>query len=305
MTRRVVSLLPSTTEIVAALGRSELLVGRSHECDFPAEVEDLPVISRPRHDPVGSSAQIHRGVQELLTQVLSIYQVDADALREAAPDLILTQDLCRVCAVAEDEVLAAARAHLGHEVEVLTSSPLTLAGVLGDILRVAEALGAREEGEALVARLRGEFAAIHRAVSGRTRPTLTLLEWVDPLMAGGTWGPELIELAGATPLLGAAGGHSPLLAAEELARADPDVLVVSPCGYGLDRAAEDLPLLRALPGWEQLTAVRSGRVAVVDGSAYVNRPGPRLVETAAILAAVVHGVGPGCDLEGTGWRWMG
>lgn len=305
MTRRVVSLLPSTTEIVAALGRSDLLVGRSHECDHPAEVMDLPIISRPRHDPVGSSAQIHRGVQELLTEVLSIYQVDADALREAAPDLILTQDLCRVCAVAQDEVLAAAREHLGHEVEVLTSSPLTLAEVLGDILRVAEALGAREEGEALVARLRGEFAAVHHAVSGRTRPTLTLLEWVDPLMAGGTWGPELIELAGATPLLGAAGGHSPLLAAEELVHADPDVLVVSPCGYGLDRAAEDLPLLRALPGWEQLTAVRSGRVAVVDGSAYVNRPGPRLVETAAILAAVVHGVGPGCHLEGTGWRWMG
>lgn len=304
MRRRVASLLPSTTEIVAALGGLDQLVGRSHECDFPPEVTELPVISRPRREPVGPSAAIHRDVQQLLTEVLSIYQVDVDALTAAAPDLILTQDLCRVCAVAEDEVVAAAKAHLGHTVEVLTSSPLTLDAVLDDVHRVAVALGDAPAGVALVAALRGELDTIHAAVADRPRPTLVLLEWVDPLMAGGTWGPELIETAGATPLLGVRGGHSPILTFDELRAADPDILVLSPCGYDLERAGADVPLLTGQPGWAELRAARSGRVAVIDGSAYVNRPGPRLVETTAILAAIAHGVGPGRALEGAGWRWV-
>lgn len=303
MSRRVASLLPSTTEIVAALGAADQLVGRSHECDFPPEVAALPVISRPRREPVGTSAEIHRGVQELLQEVLSIYRVDTDALRAAAPELILTQDLCRVCAVAEDEVAAAAAQHLGQQVEVLTSSPLTLEAVFGDVRRIAGALGIPAAGDALVAQLQQRLTELHQLVAERPTPGLTLLEWVDPLMAGGTWGPQLIELAGATPLLGVPGGHSPILGFDALRDADPDILVVSPCGFGLDRALEEVPLLAAQPGWEELTAVRAGRVAVVDGSAYVNRPGPRLVETAEILAAVAHGAGPGTQLEGVGWRW--
>jgi iron complex transport system substrate-binding protein len=302
--RRVASLLPSTTEIVAALGHLDVLVGRSHECDHPADVAALPVISRPRRDPVGTSGDIHRGVVELLTEVLSIYQVDADALRDVAPDLILTQDLCRVCAVAEDEVIEAARTHLEHDVEVLTSSPLTLEQVLADVRRVAQALDDPAAGDALVARLRTGLDDIAASVAGRARRTFTLLEWVDPLMAGGTWAPELIEVAGGRPLLGVAGGHSPILDAETLLAADPEVLVVAPCGYDLERAAQDVPLLQALPGWDELQAVRSGRVAVADGSAYFNRPGPRLVDSAAILAAVAHDVGPGLALEGSGWRWV-
>lgn len=305
MGRRVVSLLPATTEIVAALGHADALVGRSHECDFPAEVSRLPVVSRPRREPVGTSAQIHRGVLELLGEVLSIYQVDTGALRAAAPDLIVTQDLCRVCAVGADEVVAAAREHLGHEVEVLACSPLTWSEVLADVRRIGGALGDRAGGEALARRLTAGLDAIGEGVAGRPRPTLTLLEWVDPLMAGGTWGPELIERAGAVPLLGVAGGHSPVLTPSQLLEADPDILVVAPCGYDLDRAGEELPLLAALDGWAGLTAVRTGRVAVVDGSAYVNRPGPRLVDTTAILAAITHGIGPGLELEGTGWRWAG
>lgn len=305
MSRRVVSLLPSTTEIVAALGYTGLLVGRSHECDFPAEVAALPVVSRPRREPVGTSAEIHRGVLELLSEVLSIYEVDAAALQSAAPDLILTQDLCRVCAVAEDEVVAAAHAHLGHDVDVLTSSPMTLTEVLGDMHRVAAALDAAPAGADLVAALQRRFAALHAEVTDRPPPTMLLLEWVDPLMAGGTWGPELIELAGATPLLGASGGHSPVLTFAQLQAADPDILVVSPCGFALPRAVQEVGLLSEQPGWEDLSAVRTGRVAAIDGSAYVNRPGPRLVETAAILAAIAHDVGPGRALEGDGWCWVG
>jgi iron complex transport system substrate-binding protein len=301
--RRIASLLPSTTEIVAALGHTGALVGRSHECDFPPEVTALPVISRPRRDPVGTSADIHRGVVELLTEVLSIYEVDAGALRAAAPDLILTQDLCRVCAVAEDEVAEAARTHLDHDVEVLTSSPMTLEQVFQDVVRVGEALGDRAGADALVARLRAELAAISAATQAQPRPRMVLLEWADPLMAGGNWAPELAEFAGVDALLGTRGGHSPVLEPHQLTEADPDLVLVAPCGFDLDRAAQDVPLLERLPGWTELRAVREGRVAVADGSAYFNRPGPRLVASAAIVAAVAHGVGPGLELEGTGWRW--
>ena len=299
--RRVVSLLPSTTEIIAALGCADRLVGRSHECDYPPDVERLPVVSSPRRDPVGTSADIHRGVVGLLEQVLSIYEVDAGALRAADPDLIVTQDLCRVCAVAEEEVVAAVRTHLDGEVDVLTSSPLTLDEVFADIVRISGALGDESSGRRLADRMRADLAALAEQVAGRDRPTLALIEWADPLMAGGNWAPELVEAAGARPVLGSAGGHSPMLEMDRLAQEDPDVILVAPCGYDLRRAVADRSVLEALAGWEDLSAVREGRVAFADGSAYFNRPGPRLVDSAAIVAAVAHGVGPGMALEGGAW----
>lgn len=303
MARRVVSLLPATTEIVAALGHADALVGRSHECYFPDEVTGLPVVSRPRREPVGTSADIHRTVEELLGQVLSIYELDPGALRDAAPNLIVTQDLCRVCAVAESEVLKAARAHLDAGVEVLSCSPVTLDGVYEDIERIGAALDDMEAARRLTASMREDLTALSAAVSGRPRPRVTLLEWTDPLMAGGNWAAELIDAAGGEPVLGVRGGHSPTVTPAQLRAADPDVLVVAPCGYDLDRSQQEAAVLAAIDGWRDLKAVREGRVAFVDGSAYVNRPGPRLVDTAHILAAIAHGVGPGMALEGTAWCW--
>lgn len=304
MGRRVVSLLPSTTEIVAALGHGDALVGRSHECDHPPEVVDLPVVSRPRREPVGTSGEIHRGVVELLEQVLSVYEVDPDALRTADPDLIITQDLCRVCAVPEDDVVAAVRTHLGAEVAVLTSSPLTLDAVLADVVRIGEALDDRAAADALVARMRAGWQALAASVAGLDRPRLAMLDWADPLIVGGNWAPELAEIAGAEAVLGTRGGHSPMVAPEELVEADPDVILVAPCGYDLARTLQERDVLVRIPGWQDLSAVRAGRVAFADGSAYFNRPGPRLVTSAAIIAAVVHGIGPAMDLEGRAWqRW--
>lgn len=303
MTRRVVSLLPSATETVAALGHGGELVGRSHECDFPAAVVGLPVISRPRRAMVGPSAAIHHGVLALLEQVLSIYEIDVEALAAADPDLIITQDLCRVCAVAEDEVVAAARTHLAGEVEVLTTSPMTLAGVLADVERIGAALGEPDAAGRLVTTMRAGLDAIAGAVGGRRRPRLALLEWADPPMAGGNWAPELIEIGGAQPVLGGAGEHSPTVTLELLHEHDPEVILVAPCGYDLARALAEREVLEAQDGWARLTAVRSGRVAFADGSAYVNRPGPRLVDSAAIVAAVAHGVGPAMAWEGVAWAW--
>lgn len=302
--RRVVSLLPATTEIVAALGHADRLVGRSHECDHPSTVTELPVVSRPRRELPATSAQTHRQTLALLEDVLSIYEVDVAALREAGPDLIITQDLCEVCAVPVDAVLAAARQHLDADVEVLTSSPTTLAGVLHDVHRIAAALGDRPAGDRLVGRCRSELDALTASLRGRQRPTVALLEWVDPLMAGGNWAPELIEAAAAEPVLGVRGGHSSVLDPARLVEADPDVIVVAPCGFPLDRAVREREILETLDGWSDCSAVRNGRVAFVDGSAYVNRPGPRLVTSAQIIAAIVHGTGPGLELEGVGWqRW--
>ncbi|MBW3577153.1 MAG: ABC transporter substrate-binding protein [Actinobacteria bacterium] len=304
MGRRIVSLLPSATEIVAALGHGAELVGRSHECDFPPHVVDLPVVSRPRREPVGSSRQIHRGVVDLLARVLSIYQVDPDALAAADPDLIITQDMCRVCAVAAEEVVRAARAYLDRDVDVVTSSPMTLQQVFADVVRIADALDDRAAGEALVDRMHAELDDLAATVAGRRRPRLALLEWTDPVMAGGNWAPELVEIAGAEPVLGVPGGHSPTVTPEVLRGCDPDVIVIAPCGFDLDRAVGDRHIVAALDGWEDLSAVRSGRVAFADGSAYFNRPGPRLVMSAAIVVAVAHGVGPAMPLEGGAWqRW--
>lgn len=299
--RRVVSLLPSTTEIVAALGYADCLVGRSHECDHPPAVVDLPVVSRPRREPIGTSAEIDRGVRELLRDVLSIYEVDPVALRAAGPDLVITQDLCRVCAVDRSAVDAAVREHLGTDVEVLTSSPVTLDDVLHDVRRVATALGDAAAGERVVDRLRVGFADLRALVPGRPRPRVLLVEWVDPLLAGGHWSPELVDIAGGEPVQVEAGAGAPVLTPEALQAADPDVIVVAPCGFDLLRAEQEAEVLAAVPGWEGLRAVRKDRVYYADGSAYFNRPGPRLVESAAIIAAAAHGVGPGRALEGSGW----
>ncbi|HEX2027602.1 MAG TPA: ABC transporter substrate-binding protein [Nitriliruptorales bacterium] len=302
--RRVVSLLPSATEIVAAMGHGAELVGRSHECDFPPEVVDLPAVSRPRREPVGASRDIHRGVVDLLERVMSIYEVDAAALRAADPDLIITQDLCRVCAVAEEEVVQAARAYLGAGVEVLTSSPMTLDEVFADVLRIGEALDDGPAAERLVARMRTELDEVAATVAGLGRPRLLLLEWTDPLIAAGHWTPELVEHASARPVLGTRGGSSPIVTPEVLRDTDPDVILVAPCGYDLARAVEDGDVLSAVDGWDDLSAVRSGRVGFADGSAYFNRPGPRLVTSAAIVAALTHGVGPAMHLQGRAWqRW--
>lgn len=295
---RVVSLLPATTELVAAMGAADRLVGRSHECDHPPGVTDLPVVSRPRREPVGTSAEVHRGVVDLLREVLSIYRVDEQALRVADPDVVITQDLCRVCAVDESAVAAAVHEHLDHPAEVVTCSPLTLDDVLADVTRIGDAIGLPTS----AARLREELADAFdrlRHTAPAEHPRVAVLEWADPLMGAGNWAPELVELAGGVPVLATHGGHTPFASPEELAAADPDVVVVAPCGYDLARAQQEGPLLEAVPGWADLRAVRGGRVAFLDGSAYLNRPGPRLVDTAEHLRAILTGAPPTPGV----WDW--
>ena len=281
---RIASLLPSATEIVCALGSRTELVGRSHECDFPPGVEDVPVLTSARIGPLPSSRAIDRAVRDVLRDALAIYQIDVEGLRRAQPDVIVTQDLCSVCAVSLDDVRAAVARLARQEVTIVNLHPTRLEDVWSDIFRVAEAIGLAGIGRQVVADLRERVAGIERrAASVRGRPRVLTIEWIDPVMIGGMWMPELVTLAGGEPLVTRPGDHAPTLDRERLAALDPDVVLVKPCGFGLERTLEELDVLReALPrSWR-------ARVYLADGNAYFNRPGPRMVESLEILAACVH-----------------
>jgi iron complex transport system substrate-binding protein len=296
-----VSLIASATEIACALGCGALLVGRSHECDFPPEVLGLPTLTAPKFKVEGTSPEIDARVRAIVRDGLSVYRVDTDALRALTPDVILTQDHCEVCAVSLADVEAATCTWTGHPVHIVSLKPDSLADAYADIRKVAQTLGTPERGDALTQSMQARIAAVTARVAGRPRPRVAFIEWVEPLMAGGNWMPELIEAAGGHNLFGIAGQHSGWMQWEEIRAADPAVIVVAPCGYDLARCLEELPLLQARPGWADLTAVRAARVYFADGNAYFNRPGPRLADTAEILAEMLHPEVIGCVHRKTAW----
>src|SRR5262245_16861387 len=305
---RVVSLIASATEIAWALGQGPRLVGRSHECDYPPEVMALPALTAPKFEVGGPSAEIDARVRAIVRDGLSVYRVDAQALQALSPDVILTQDHCEVCAVSLADVEAATCTWTGRPVDIVSLRPDSLADACADMRKVARALGVPEAGDALLQQTRQRIDAVSTRVARRARPRVAFIEWVEPLMAGGNWMPELIEAAGGTNLFGAAGKRSDWMQWTDLAAADPDVIIVAPCGYDLDRCLQELPLLEAKPGWTALSAVRAGRVYFADGNAYFNRPGPRLADSAEILAEMLHpGIGvrpsePGTIAAHPEWR---
>lgn len=289
---RVVSLIPSSTEIVHALGCGDALVGRSHECDFPAAVRALPSVTAPKFPLDGTSYEIDAKVKAIVHEGLAVYRVDAAALDALTPDVIITQSQCEVCAVSTREVEAAVCQLVRSRPRVVSLEPNSLADVWRDIGRVADALDVADRGRALVAALQARLAAVSARATmdggDRIRPTVATIEWVTPLMAGGNWMPTLVELAGGRNLFGVAGAHSPWLPFADLVARDPDVIVIAPCGWDIARARRDIPALQALPEWAQLAAVRNGRVFIADGNQYFNRPGPRVVESLEILAELLH-----------------
>ena len=286
---RVASLLPSATEIVCAVGAGADLVGISHECDSPESVRGLPVLTRARLHAVPGSRAIDQGLRSILQQALAVYEIELERLEHARPDVIVTQDLCDVCAVSFSDVSAAA-AHLVHQPSrIVTLHPTRLDDIWDDIQRVAGALGRAAAGAAVVDGLRGRVGEIaRRSAAVLDRPRVVSIEWLDPVMVAGMWMPELIERAGGVPLGPAPGEHAPMLTTEALEALSPDVVLVNPCGFSLERTLEEVSLLRAGLPWEAWPAAVNGRVYVADGNAYFNRPGPRIVESLEILAACVH-----------------
>ena len=296
MSHRIVSLLPAATEIVSSLGGEAWLVGRSHECDFPPSVQSLPICSRPRIDVSGSSRDIDERVKQTLRDGLSLFEVDVEQLNELQPTLILTQAQCEVCAVSLADVEAALASRVGSHPYVVSLSPNCLNDVFDDIRRVAITLGVDERGEELVNDLANRLSHLSQGISRveshrgerPLRPRVVCIEWLEPPMTAGNWVPELVGIAGGENLLSRPGHHSPWLDWSDLIAADPDVLVLMPCGWSISRTRADLHWLLSRIEWSALKAVREGKVFIADGHHYFNRPGPRLLDSAEILAEILH-----------------
>ena len=303
--QRIVSLIASATEIVAALGFEAQLVGRSHECDFPAAVAEVPVCSSSKVDAGASSRLIDNQVRSLVAEALSVYRVDVELLDRLAPTHIITQSQCEVCAVSLADVQRAVCELVNSQPHVVALEPMALGDVWRDIAAVANALGTPERGESLVGELTTRLDAIRtQAETCSTRPSIACIEWIDPLMHAENWLPELVAIAGGTVMMGEAGRHSGYFNIEQLEAGDPDVVAIMPCGFDIARSIDELPALTERPQWRRLSAVRSGRVFVTDGNQYFNRPGPRLVESAEILAELLHPEAFDFGHQGAGWvRW--
>lgn len=284
---KIASLLASGTELVCALGLGDRLVGRSHECDEPAWVRGLPQLSRPTFPFDGPSVEIDRHVRERLRAGQPLYEVDDERLTALAPDVVITQTHCEVCAVSPGDIACGVPARLERR-RVVTLDGGTLETVLEGFGRVADVLGVSEAGRALVASLRARADAVAARVRALPWPRVACLEWIEPVFAMGNWGPELVTLAGGHSVLGQAAARSTTTAWEAVLAADPDVLIVAPCGFTLERTLGEMPTLAAYPGWRDLTAVKAGRVFAADGNAFFNRAGPSLFETPEVLAEMLH-----------------
>lgn len=281
--RRIATFLASATEIVAALGMADRLVGVSHECDYPPSILSLPRLTKARVSAPGSrsSRELHEEVEAMVREVTALYEVDVEALKQAAPDVLITQDLCAVCAVGLEDVRAAASAVLGKDVAIVSLAPTRLEHVWEDVVRVGRALGLGMTAEAIAQGLRARVAATaERAARTSTRPRVLAIEWLDPVMVAGLWMPDLIALAGGTPLVTAAG--EPGVVLEDDALAEADVVIVKPCGFDLATTLAEPALEAVRQRWPH------ARRYVADGNAFFNRSGPRLVESLEILAACVH-----------------
>jgi iron complex transport system substrate-binding protein len=285
---KIVSLLPSATEIICALGLEDQLVGVTHECDYPPSVRDLPKVTKTLIPADASSAEIDALVRERMATERALYALNMPVLERLAPDLIVTQALCDVCAVAEAEVKAAACSLPGAP-RVINLEPQRLGEVLGTIPTVAAAAGVAERAGPVVAALQARIDAVAKRMRKvQQRPRVMVLEWIDPPFSSGHWTPELVELAGGVEGLGRSGLPSETTDWEKILAWRPEVLVVACCGYSIERTLKDMPILQALPGWDDLPCVQNERVYIVDGSAYFSRPGPRLVDSLEILAHALH-----------------
>jgi iron complex transport system substrate-binding protein len=281
---RVVSLLPSATEVVYALGVEP--VGVSHECDYPPAANEKPAVNRSRVDPDATSAEIDRQVQDAEDSG-GVYEVDPETLAELDPDLVISQGICDVCAVDEVRVREAVD-DLGLDCEVLTTDPHSLADVFADIERVGAALDRAERAADLVEDLQQRVDRVEERAAGVERPRVAVFDWLDPVMVAGHWIPGMADIAGGAYGMAERGSRSRPREWADVRAYDPEVLVAAPCGFGVDQTVRDLPALTDREGWDDLTAVREGRVYVVDGHHYVNRPGPRLVDTLEFLGWCLH-----------------
>lgn len=299
---RIVSLIASSTEIVCALGLEDNLVGISHECDWPPGIKKLPVCTSFHFSPELPSPEIDREVRSLVERALSIYKVDPAMLDRLQPTHIITQSQCQVCAVSLSDVEAAVCQTVASQPSIVSLEPNALADIWQDITKVAHAVGMPSRGEILTRDLKARMDGLsRRALEQTMRPKVAFIEWIEPLMTGGNWMPELIEMAGGVNLFGRAGKHSPDLSWDALAQGNPDVIVVAPCGFDMVRTGQEMHFMSDRKEWKQLQAVREGRVFIADGNQFFNRPGPRVAESLQILCEILHPHEFEPALHETGW----
>lgn len=302
---RIVSLLPSATEIVASLGLVDKLVGRSHECDYPPGVSQLPVLTAPKINPQANSLQIDQDVRSIVEKGLSVYDVNSDLLRKLAPDVIVTQSQCELCAVSESDVIAAVADWTGQRPTVLSLEPMTLNDIFVDITRTAEVLNIANIGTQLVRHLNNGFAKLAQQTATQKMQSVFFMEWIEPLMGAGNWIPEIWLASGGKIVLGADGRHSPTCTWLDLQNSNPQFIIVGPCGFGIDRARTEFTSAIARQArWFALDAVKNSNVFIVDGNQYYNRPGPRVLDAAQIAAEILHPDIISPKFEQSGWqRW--
>jgi iron complex transport system substrate-binding protein len=288
-TARIVSFLPSATEMACALGLGDQLVGITHECDYPPEVEGKPIVVR-NVLPIEKMSQpeIDAAVTQRMRDGLSLYQVDETLLQELAPDIILTQDLCQVCAPSGNEVTQALNL-LPKKPQILWLTPKSLEEIFDNLRELGQATDRMKEAEELIASGRARLEKLTDATRNLShRPRVFCLEWLEPVYCSGHWMPEMVEIAGGVDVLARKGTDSVRIPWEEVLQWAPEVLIITPCGFNLDKVIELTPQLFTKPGWSELPAVRDGRVYAVDANSYFARPGPRVVDGTELLAHLIH-----------------
>jgi iron complex transport system substrate-binding protein len=286
---RICSLLPGATEIACALGLAEEIVGVSHECDFPAAARTKPVMVKSRIDPTTiGSGEIDRQMGDLLRSKQSLYALDEKLFKDSEPDIILTQGLCDVCALDYNDVVQAARS-LSRNPRIISLDPHCLADILNDVLRIGEATHRSRQAESLVQELKLRIQVVReRTARSASRPRVACLEWFDPLYIAGHWVPEMVQIAGGNNIVGTAGEPSAKVEWDAVSASLPEVLILMPCGFDLERTVQESSLLKNRAGWQSLPAVVEGRVFAVSGTDYFSRPGPRLVDGLEILSQLIH-----------------
>jgi len=300
--KKIVSLLPAATEIVCALGLEENLVGRSHECDFPSSVKQLPICSEANIPDNLSSADIDIKVKELLTDALSVYTVKREVIKQLSPDVVITQAQCEVCAVSLKEVEEALEDYLDKESTIISLQPDSLDGIFNNIREVAAVLDVASKGEQLIEDLQERVDIVrHKLKLWKNKPTVACIEWLEPMMVSGNWVPALVSIAGGVTILAEDGKHSPYVKWENIQQQDAEVIIVMPCGFSIERTMKEVDLLLQLPGFAELKAVKNDRFYISDGNQYFNRPGPRIVDSIEILAEVIHPKQFIFGYEGNGW----
>lgn len=300
--KRIISLLPAATEIVCALGLEDSLVGRSHECDYPESIKHLAVCSEANFPDNLSSNDIDLKVKGILVDALSVHIVKREVIKQLSPDVVITQAQCEVCAVSLKEVEEALDNYLDKQSHIVSLQPNKLNDIFTEIATVAAALDVEAAGNELIENLQQRVDIIrHKLKYVESRPTLACIEWLEPLMVSGNWIPELVGIAGGSSLLTEAGKHSPFVKWEDIQLSNPEVIVIMPCGFSIERTMREIDLLLNLPGFAEMQAVKNNRVYIADGNQYFNRPGPRIVDSIEIMAEIIHPKLFTFGYEGNGW----